>query len=424
MTRTGSGLLQLLTEHGVPEKGARIYLAACRAGPQTASELARLSAINRVEAYRSIKQLVSEGLLSATGTRPRRFAALPPATLVERWIHSATDRLRQLESDRPKILADWEEQRTDLDERDPRKFAVFDGREAIRAVLLKRLGTATSQVLVSATGPLLSSMIEGGVDRGLREAVGRGVKVRVVTEVYPSSLPQAKHFAGFSELRHTAGPVSSRAVVIDRAGALVYVSGEEAPAGPGTEEVALWSTAPAFVRRVRAYHRRLWTAATRVETRFVELENPPAAVLPVIGGREAVPFQRLKEVAKLGMKASGVRQFELRLPDLIETIARQLGREIAEEVEGETVGEVARSLSSYYQAHTSAHLSVVRDEPLTLRVTGCFACTADSPEIGREMCPQLLRTVLEARLGGRWEVSRPDPTKHAAKGCLFTATIA
>jgi len=57
-------------------------------------------------------------------------------------------------------------------------------------------------------------------------------------------------------------------------------------------------------------------------------------------------------------------------------------------------------------------------------VTGCFACTGDSPEIGRVMCPELLRTILEARLGQRWEVSKPDPTKHASRGCVFTATPA
>ncbi len=424
MGRSGSGLLELLTEHGVPEKGARLYLAACRGGPQTASELARVSAIGRVEAYRIIKQLAGEGLLTATGTRPRRFAALPPAQLVDRWIQRASERVRQLEHGRPKILADWEAERTDLDERDPRKFAVLDGSEAIRSFLRKRAGTAESQILVSASGPFLSSMIEGGIDRAFREAVGRGVKVRVVTEVYRSNLVPAKHFAGFSELRHTGGPLSSRAVVIDRVGALVTVAGEDGCGSPVDGEVALWSTAPEFVRRVRARHRRIWTSALKAENRFVELENPPSAILPVVGGREAVPFQRLKEIAKLGMRASGVREFELPLPEIIETIARQLGREIAEEVAGETVEEVARSLARYYATHTMGHLGVVKDHPLTLRVTGCFACTSDSPEIGRVVCPQLFRSVLETRLGGRWDVSKPDPTKHAVRGCVFTATAA
>jgi sugar-specific transcriptional regulator TrmB len=419
-----AGLLELLSEHGVPEKGARVYLAACRTGAMTASELARVSAVNRVEAYRFIKQLAAEGLLRPTGGRPQRFEALPPDDLVDRWIHRASERLQQLERDRDRILTEWEEGRHEVDERDPRKFAVLEGKESIRRFLLKRIGAAEHQVLVSASPRALSRFVDQGLDRAFREANSRGAKVRVVTEVQPTNLVEAKHFAGFSELRHSNNPVANRAVVFDRLGALVYVSSEDGLGRSGEEQVALWSSAPMFIRLACDYHRRLWTPATKAEARFVELENPPEVVLPVIAGKESAPFQRLKEVARLGMRASGIREFQLNLPDLIETIARQLGREVAGRIEGNTPVEVARSLGLYYESHTMGHLATVRERPLTLRVTGCFACTSDSPEIGRVMCPQLLRTVLETRLGQHWEVSKPDPTKHASRGCVFTATPA
>ncbi|HTT44861.1 MAG TPA: hypothetical protein VMH38_02440, partial [Thermoplasmata archaeon] len=378
--------------------------------------------VNRVEAYRFIKQLAAEGLLRPTGGRPQRFEALPPDDLVDRWIQRATERLRQLEKDRDRVLAEWEEGRTELDEHDPRKFAVLESTESIRRFLLKRIGAAEREILVSASERSLARFVDLGLDRAFREASARGVKVRVVTEVQPQNLVEAKHFAGFSELRHSTNPVANRAVVIDRIGSLVYVSSEDGLGRSVGEQVALWSSAPMFLRLARDYHRRLWTPATRAEARFVELENPPEAILPVVSGKEAVPFQRLKEVAKLGMRASGVKEFRLQLPELIETIARQLGREVAEQIEGRTPEEVARALGLYYESHTMGHLATVRERPLTLRVTGCFACTGDSPEIGRVMCPELLRTVLETRLGQRWEVSKPDPTKHASRGCVFTAT--
>jgi len=424
VARPASGLLELLAEHGVPEKGARVYLAACRAGPQTASELARLSAVNRVEGYRFIKQLTAGGLLKATNSRPQRFAATSPDDLLDRWIRRASDRLQRLEHDREKILSEWEKDRMAFDDGDPRKFAVLEGRETIRRFLLKRIGTAERQVLLSTTGMSLSALIDGGLGRALREASGRGVKVRVVTEVYPPNLVEAKLFSTFAELRHSNGPVTNRAVVFDRLGALVYVSGEDGLGRTGDEQVALWSSAPMFVQLARDYHRRLWTPATRAEARLVELENPPGAVLPVVSGRESVPFQRLKEIAKLGMRATGVRELHLNLPELIETIARQLGREIADQIEGRTPEQVASALAQYYETHTMGHLATVKERPLTLKVTGCFACTSDSPEIGRVMCPQLLRTVLETRLGQHWEVSKPDPTKHAARGCVFVASPA
>ena len=424
MSRSGAGLRELLLEHDVPEKAARLYLAACRAGPQTASELARLASVNRVEAYRAIQGLVDDGLLSATGSRPRRFAALAPERLLDRWISGAADHLRGLEHDRARILADWEAGRSEIGDEDPRKFAVLDGRETIRRFLRKHVGVASREVLVSATGSWLSSMIDGGIDRAFGEARERGVKVRLVTEVLPANLTEAKHFASVATLRHAQSPVLNRAVVFDGSGALVFVSGDDGLGSAREEQVALWSVEPAFVDLARAYHRRLWSAAERAEARFVHLEEPDSALLPVVAGREAVPFQRLKEIARLGMRASGVRSFHLDLPDLIGTIARQLGREIADDIEGASPAEVTKNLAGYYATHTMGRLTVERERPLSLRVSGCFACMPDSPEIGREMCPQLLRAVLETRLGHHWVVSKPDPTKHAKRGCAFTATPA
>jgi len=422
VSRSGSGLRDLLADHGVPERAARLYLQSCRAGPQTASELARLAAVNRVEAYRLIQSLVAEGLLSATGSRPRRFAALPPERLLDRWISNAAERLRGLEHDRSRILSEWEAGRTEVDDNDPRKFAVLDGREPIRRFLRKRIGSASREILVSATSPWLASMMDGGIDRALGDARQRGVRVQLVTEVLPANLAEAKHFASRVSLRHALVPVSNRAVVLDGSGAIVFVSGDDGLGRAPEEQVALWSNAGTFIALARDYHRRLWRTGETAESRFVDLEEPAAAALPVVSGREGLPFQRLREIAKLGMRASGVREFQLDLRELIQTIARQLGREIAESVEGGTPAEVAKSLARYYATHTMGRLSVERDRPLTLRVTGCFACTSDSPEIGRELCPQLLRSVLETRLGPRWVVTKPDPTKHARRGCIFTAS--
>jgi sugar-specific transcriptional regulator TrmB len=422
VSRPAAGLHELLTEHGVGDKASRLYLAACRAGPVTASELARLSATHRVEAYRIIKELVHEGLLESTAGRPQRFAALPPDQLLERWIQRASDRLKRLERDRPKLLADWEVEKLDVHDTDARRFAILDGTDTIRRFVRTRLGTAEREILLTAAGPSLAGLIDSGFDRALKQAADRAVKVRLVTEVDRANLAEAKHFASLLELRHSPAPIYSRSMVLDGTGALVFVSGEAVPGETPEETVAIWSSVPAFVRFARQRHRRLWTAAQRVEERFVEVEDPSSATLPVVAGRESVPFQRLKEIAKLGMKASGVRSFQLDLPDLIGTIARQLGREIADEVDGRTVDEVVRSLADYYAGHTMGRLSVVRTSPLTMRVSSCFACTSGSPEIGREMCPVLIRSVLESKLGTRWGISKPDPTKHAARGCQFVAT--
>jgi sugar-specific transcriptional regulator TrmB/predicted hydrocarbon binding protein len=418
--RAGQKLIDLLVARGLPEPAARIYLTACRDGPQTASELARLNALHRVHAYRFIARLVDDGLLAKVGHRPMRFAALPIEELLERWIETTSEDLTRLKTGRQKLLAEWQESLTAPDVFDARKFLVLEGQPAIHNFLRKRAGAARREILASASAFALARAIDGGIDRAFREARERGVRVRMVTEVTQANLPEAKHFTSFLELRHATSPVTNRAVVIDGSGALVYVSGEEGLGASGDAQVALWSTSPRFLSLTREYHRRLWARARPADDRIVELESPPIAVLPVRRGASAEGLSRLNEITDLGMEVTGLRELKLDVRELIEAIARQLGRQIAEGVEGSTPEEVAHSLTDYYEEKALGRLSVVRDRPLTLRVTGCFACTASSPEVGRVMCPSLLRSVLETRLGSRWEVSKPDPTRHATRGCLFT----
>lgn len=424
MARSGATLTELLLEHGIPERGARLYVAACREGPQTVAELARLSGLHRVEAYRFLRTLEARGLLRPTGGRPARYLALPLDQLVDRWIRRTAEKLDRLKGDREKMLADWRDRLASPDPGEGRKFAVLEGRTAIQRFLRRRIDAAEKEVLLSVSGFSLAAAIEGGVDRSLRAAQARGVRVRLVTEVSGSNLAEAKHFAGASELRHAQTPVSNRAIVVDRTGALVFVSGEEGLGKSGEDQVALWSSAPSVLLLARTYHQRLWSHALTVERRLLELENPPAAVLPVVRGKEAEPFNRLREITQLGMRAAGLTSVGLDLPEMIRTVARQMGLEMANTLTGTDPESLARSLVDHYARLAPGRLEVTRNRPLTLRVTQCFACTPQGTEIGRVLCPKLIQTVFEQRLGTPWAVTAPDPRRHAAKGCLFTLTPA
>jgi sugar-specific transcriptional regulator TrmB len=422
VTRNPGSLLERLVEHGIPERSARIYLAACRDGPQTASELARAGGLDRVDAYRAIRRLESAGLLRTTGGRPMRFAALPPSDLVDGWIRNSGEHLKRLQGDRDRLLAEWTEELTHPDLREARKFAVLEGRPTIQGWLRRQIGLSRREVLLAVGSATLSRAIEGGMDRPLREAHARGVRIRLVAPITAATLKDAKLFEGFAEIRHTSDVLGSRTVVVDKSVSLVYVSGEEGFGDSDGVQVALWSTAPSFVALARDYHHRLWNHAVPAPARFVQLENPPGAELTLSPANIVEPLERLREIAELGMRVTGVAQLRLDLPEMIETVARRLGLQIASKVSGSTREEVVRSLATYYREHALGNLDLASERPFTLRVTDCFACTEQSPEIGRLLCPKLLQTVLETRLGLGFEVSKPDPRRHATRGCRFTIT--
>ncbi len=422
VSRNGTSLLDQLVAHGVPDRSARIYLAACRDGPQTASALARASGLDRMQAYRSIRGLESAGLLRGVAGRPMRFAALAPAELVDGWIRSSGELLKRLEADRERLLDEWNDELTRPDPREPRKFAILEGRATIQGWLRRQIGSARREILLVAGSATLARAIDGGIDRALAEAHRRGVRIRLVAPIGGASVKDAKLFEGFTELHHTSETVTSRTVVIDRDLTLVYVSGEEGFGSSDAVQVALWSNAPSFVGLAREYHHRLWSRSVPAESRFVELENPPRAELAVTPGNGSEPFDRLREIAELGMRATGVSELRLDVPELIETVARRLGGQIASGLSGSEVPEVVDGLGEFYRTHAMGRLDVAKARPLTLRVRGCFACTEQSPEVGRILCPALLQTVLETRVGAPFSVSKPDPRRHASRGCRFVVT--
>jgi sugar-specific transcriptional regulator TrmB len=418
MGRSGAGLVRLLAERGVPERAARIYLAACREGPQSASELARVSGLHRVETYRYIQQLRESGLLLPVGGRPMRFRALSVEELLERWIRTTGEDLRRLESGRDQLLREFQEQIATPEPNDGRKFVVMERRKALYSFLRKQIGVARREILLSLSPAALARFIDGGLDRELKTARQRGVRVRVITEINRGNLPSAKHFATFSEIRTTRSLPAARGVLFDRTGAVVYVAGEARPEADEDHLVTIWTTDTPFLGLVRGQFQQLWNHSTPSEERIVELEEPHAAALPVRLGREVESFNRLREITQLGMQVGALQELSFDLPEFIETVAHQVGRQIASELDGELPLEVARSLESYYRDH-QLRFEILQPDPLLVQTEKCIACDGDSPEVGRLLCPAILRTIFETRTGGRWEVGRPEARGRHRRGHLF-----
>jgi sugar-specific transcriptional regulator TrmB len=418
MARSGAGLVRLLAERGVPERAARIYIAASREGPQTASELARMSGIHRVETYRHIQQLHEAGLLRQVGGRPMRFAALSAEELIERWIRTTSEDLRRLEAGRDHLLREFQEQIATPEANDGRKFVVMERRQVLYSFLRKQIGLARKEILLSLSPAALARFIDGGIDRELRTARQRGVKIRVITEINRGNLPDAKHFANFSEIRNTRTMPAARGVLFDRTGAVVYVTGDMRPGGDEDKLVTVWTTDPEFLNLVRVQFQGLWNHCAPSEHRIVELEEHGAASLPVRLGREVESFNRLREITQLGMQVGGLKELPFDVPEFIDTVGRQVGREIASELDGERPLEVARSLQEYYRSH-NVRFDILQPDPLLIRTDGCIACDGGSPEVGRLLCPAILRTIFEARTGGQWEVARPPTRPRSQHGHVF-----
>ena len=105
-------------------------MAAARAGPQSASELASVASIPRVEAYRCIRQLIDRGFMRQIKGRPAQFKALPIGALLDRYERTATERFSALR-------ANLREVRSEIRDHG---FQVLRGRDRSSAPPLVRQG--------------------------------------------------------------------------------------------------------------------------------------------------------------------------------------------------------------------------------------------------------------------------------------------
>ena len=269
------------------------------------------------------------------------------------------------------------------------------------------------------SGFALASAIDGGVDRAIKEAVDRGVRVRMVTEITSANLRDAQHFASFVELLHAAAPVTNRAIVIDRAGLLVFVSGEEGLGPTGEAQVALWTTSSDLLGRARQYHQRVWSQAIGAARRFVELD-PRRRSSP--SSRVASPSLSSAS-ARSPSSGCGPRAFGSSgstSPSSSRPWRIRSGGPWRSASTGAMPSEVGASLGAYYESHALGKLEVVRELAGHAPSHGLLRLHAPVARDRSGPRPKMIKTVLETRLGSPWEVSRPDPRRHASKGCVFT----
>jgi len=98
-------LVRTLSDLGLTNYEARVYLALTRRESSTAAEAARVAGIPRQRIYDVLSTLVSKGLAATRPGQVTKYVATPPADAVERLVSDHRQRLEQLERE-SRVLAE------------------------------------------------------------------------------------------------------------------------------------------------------------------------------------------------------------------------------------------------------------------------------------------------------------------------------
>ncbi len=218
-----AGMVAGLRILGLPRRHARLLLALAQGTPLGAREIRRRGGRPRATAYRVLARLADRGLVTTDDRMPRRFRAVPPERLFERY-----QRFLREEEETMAALADAY---TVVPSPGPKAPGPMPGTPS-RPRLLSPAGSEPHPALAELAAarhsvhllfrPLaVSAAYRRALMLTLARLVGHGVAIRAVTDAAPVDrrmatrlLHEANGGAHLIELRHYA-PVLAHLYLID-----------------------------------------------------------------------------------------------------------------------------------------------------------------------------------------------------------------
>ncbi|MHA2313535.1 MAG: TrmB family transcriptional regulator [Candidatus Thorarchaeota archaeon] len=174
---------KMLSEFGLTPYEAKVYLAAARLGPTSASKISKVAKIRREEVYRTLPKLEKAGLIDRILGRPVKIRAMPIedalSLLINRRKEQAKQEISNLYSMRESILDSLEAkpEETDLED-ETHHFTLISEKDAVSARTSALISNATTSIDVVDSSADVVRFILNYAD-ALQSTIKRDVKVRM-----------------------------------------------------------------------------------------------------------------------------------------------------------------------------------------------------------------------------------------------------
>ena len=178
-----------LSRFDLSKNEVRVYLYLARFGAQKDQRIAEALSVHRTEAYKILRRLEKQGLVSCVFERPMKFVSVPFEKALGSLIEERRQRVHQMEQWKKELMKTWSSLPTPED-KVPRKetFQVLEGRRQLGVKATEILNGCTDEIhMVLRDETLLWLYNSPFFDNLETIAKKRGVKVSLITNFSPTS---------------------------------------------------------------------------------------------------------------------------------------------------------------------------------------------------------------------------------------------
>jgi len=249
------------------ELEAKVYLNLLRAGPITASALAKELDIDRARMYRTVDKLVSRNIISTTLSSPKLCIAADPQDALKIALRKKEDEVNRIKKGGEAIIEKINNEITTKQGTNVPTFRVVQGRGNIYADIAQLIENSSDTIYISTTLEDISRMYHSAIPEKIMMCEKKGGIVRLLVELDDAKLiPFVKRFNA-SETRICKLPSKGRMVVQKDKQMIMSDSADASQMSTNSEsDFSLCTNSSEMVNNIHSLCSLLWETAQPLAT--------------------------------------------------------------------------------------------------------------------------------------------------------------
>lgn len=263
---------KLLVDFGLTPTEAIVYTATVRIGGGTTKEISVAAGKERAQTHHTLAKLQQLGIVDATLDSPTRFRPIE--------IKDAIDHLYSLQSVKLRRLSGL---RTELERAltagisgapiPPETYSIVKGRVNTYLKMIESIHSTNKEVslIMSAQGLTRLSKFRNFL-KIIQAKSRKGVSFRIISEITPDNLEEARSLAKYSELRHVKNQITNASIYDGKIASVALSISEDLNIDAG-DHIALWTSAISFARTLDNFFDSIWFIAAPAQPTIKSIET-------------------------------------------------------------------------------------------------------------------------------------------------------
>ena len=274
-------LVNTLIGLGLSRLNSQVYLYLAKKGPQKGCEIVKGLNAQKYQIYRALKDLEKTGIVNVTLEHPAKFSAVPFETVVDMFVNSKMQEVRQIQENKDEILAKWQSIAVAEYADQTAKFNVIQGRNNIYSKIQQMIQSTRKQFVSTTTPVELTRAEEFGLFEAAKKKTNKEkVQFRFLTPLQKQDLSMMKKV--LTEMAKSETTFEGRIpdlelnsfpqmVIRDQEEALFFITPGKQQPSERREESCLWTNSSSLVGAFQGIFDDLWQNSAPVDSKIAEI---------------------------------------------------------------------------------------------------------------------------------------------------------